>query len=120
MCLPCDHCAAPSVFVDLLTLTFKFDLDIIPFDLHAEFQVCISVHLVERVVNTQTHKVKTIIPDADARCKYKLYELEINIAFSTVNDSHLNNLSTRIWDCCKGQILLSGALIFSEFFNHRN
>ncbi len=50
-----------------MTLTFKLDLDILPFDLHTEIQVCMSDRLAMRVVthrhtHTHTDNVKTIIP----------------------------------------------------------
>ena len=39
-----------------LTLTYKLDLDILPLDLHAIIQVCMSVRSTMRVVtDTQTH-----------------------------------------------------------------
>ena len=37
-----------------MTLTYKLDLDIVPFDLHAKIQVHMSVRLAVRVV-TDTH-----------------------------------------------------------------
>ncbi len=55
-----------------MTLTFKVDLDILPSDLHAEIQICMSVNLAVRVVtdtHRQTHDVKTITPVTDAGCK---------------------------------------------------
>ena len=57
-----------------MTLTFELDLDILPLDLHAKIQVCMSVCLVRRVVththtDRQTHNVETITPVADAGCK---------------------------------------------------
>ena len=47
-----------------MTLTDKFDLDILPFDLHAKIQVRVSVHLPGRA--RQTDNVKTIKLSADA------------------------------------------------------
>ena len=39
-----------------MSLTYKLDLDIFPLDLHAEFQVRLSVRLAMRVVtDRQTH-----------------------------------------------------------------
>ncbi len=43
----------------IMTLTYKFDLHIIPLDLHSEIQVCMSVRSVVRVVThrqTDTHR----------------------------------------------------------------
>ena len=51
-----------------MPLTYKSDLDTLPFDLHAKIQVRTSVRLAVRVVtdtqtDTQTDDVKTITPD---------------------------------------------------------
>ncbi len=51
-----------------MTLTYELDLDILPLDLHAKIQVCMSVRSAVRVVTDgqtdgQTHDVKTITPD---------------------------------------------------------
>ncbi len=48
-----------------MTLTYKLDLDILPLDIHANFQVvCLSVQLGEwdRQTDTQTDDTKTITP----------------------------------------------------------
>ncbi len=60
-----------------MTLIYELDLDILPLDLHAEIQVCMSVCYVRRVgrthrrtdTQTHTHNAKTITPSADAGCK---------------------------------------------------
>ena len=67
----------PNTFFNLVTLTFKLDLDILPLDVYAENQVSMSVCSVVRVVtgtHRQTDDVKTITPVADAGCK-KLHTL---------------------------------------------
>ncbi len=40
---------------DLLTLTYELDLDILPLDLHAKIQVCMSVRSVGIATRTDTH-----------------------------------------------------------------
>ncbi len=58
-----------------MTLTFKFDLDILSLDLHAKNQDRMSVRLVRivrrthKLTHSHTHDVKTITPSADAGCK---------------------------------------------------
>ncbi len=47
-----------------MTLTYKLDLDILPLDLHAEIQVCMSVRSAMRVV-THTHTDR----HTDTRCQ---------------------------------------------------
>ena len=44
-------------------LTYELDLDILPFDLNAKIQVCMSVRSAVRVRQTHTHNFKTITPD---------------------------------------------------------
>ena len=45
-----------------MTLTYKFDLDILPLYLHAEIQVCVSGHESGNIhTDRQTHHVKTIL-----------------------------------------------------------
>ncbi len=58
-----------------MTLISELDLDILPLDLQAEFQVRMSIRSAVRVVthtHTQTHThtndVKTITPITDAGC----------------------------------------------------
>ncbi len=46
-----------------MTLSFEFDLDILPFDLHAEIKVRMSVSLASRVV-THGH--------TETRCQYRM------------------------------------------------
>ena len=75
-----------------LTLTFNLDVDILPLDLHAEFQVRRSVRLSWRLVTDTlthllTHDVKTITPIADAGCKYKFI-------------IHTWNVLLKPWDSC--------------------
>ena len=60
--------------LDLINyMTYKLDLDILPFDLHAKIQVRTSVRSAVRVVTDRhtygrTHDVKTITPDTDVAC----------------------------------------------------
>ena len=57
-----------------MTLAFKLDLDILPFDLYTENQGSMSVCSVVRVVTDgQTDDVKTITPVTDAGCNKYLY-----------------------------------------------
>ena len=61
------NATSQQAFFDLvtLTLTYKLDLDILPLDLHAKIQVCMSARSAMRVVthaHRHTHDVKTITP----------------------------------------------------------
>ncbi len=51
-----------------MTLTFELGLDILPLDLHAKIQVCMSVRSSVRARHTHTHTqtdhAKTTTPDA--------------------------------------------------------
>ncbi len=44
-----------ETFFGLVTLTFALDLDILPFDLHAKIQVCMSVCSAVSTRHTDTH-----------------------------------------------------------------
>ncbi len=46
-----------ETFFDLVTLTYKLDLDILPLDLHAKIQVCVC-QFGRESGNTQTHTQK--------------------------------------------------------------
>ena len=58
-----------------MTLTFELDLDIIPLDLQAKIQVCLSVRSAmsarqtDRQTDTQNDDAETITPVADTGCK---------------------------------------------------
>ena len=60
-----------NMFHDLVTLNFIPDIDILPLDLHAKTEVCISVRSVMRArhTHTQNDNAKTITPVADVGCK---------------------------------------------------
>ena len=53
-----------------MTLVYGLDLDILPLDLHAKIQDCMSICLVGRVRRThrQTDNARTIIQSADVGC----------------------------------------------------
>ena len=68
-----DNGFSEQTFFDLVTLTYKPDLDILPLDLHAKIHVRMSVLSVVAVetnrqrdrqeTDRQTDNVKTITPD---------------------------------------------------------
>ena len=58
---------------------FKLDLYILPPDLHAKIQVCMSVRLASKVVtHGQTHDVKTITPVTDTGCKKSALQFAVH------------------------------------------
>ncbi len=74
------HCRLGPSLPVFSVFARKLDLDILPLNLHAKIQVCMSVRLGRRVVthghtDVQTHDVKTITPVADAGCNDNAWRL---------------------------------------------
>ena len=66
-----------------MTLTYKFDLDILPLDLHTKTQVCMSVHSAVTVVTLrQTDDATTITLVTDVGCNDHLLSSTLNISMT--------------------------------------
>ncbi len=79
-----------------MTLTYNLDLDILPLDLHAEIQVCLSVRLAVRVVTDRRCQNYYTRHVTDVGCNYLLTFSLTCATFSSSSASTLERLRPNI------------------------